>query len=378
MKSPTIYLILISMLLMAGCREAAPTPVAPETAVVSAVTPTIAPTETATARPTNTPLPTDTPAPTFTFTPSATPLPLLVVSVQDKADETFLPDGRILLDNADLTFHAEQSVNAHGQATFADLVVGETYTVTVQADGYLDAVLPVEFVAGGSELEVGLEAGTFVTVTGEDASLRSGPGTVYGRIGTIEAGAVLQVVGRDESGDWLLVLTADGEEAWLAASLVDVEGVDMAAVTAVAAPATPTPAPTTVAAVPVVQPPAVPVILAGNLLQNPSFENGELGWNNVRLYDTHDNPQFVHSGTYAVLTIGYNAQSVFNIVPGQTYRAGAWVKVWSSTGEDRTVSENPSDFAARLCINPMNETDPNRETNVCTDFVRPLDTWQYI
>lgn len=55
-----------------------------------------------------------------------------------------------------------------------------------------------------------------------------------------------------------------------------------------------------------------------------------------------------------------------------------WVKIWSSRGEDRTHSENAGDYSARLCLNPLNETDPSRDTNVCTGFVRPIDTWQYL
>ncbi len=384
MKPQTIYLMLVLILMMVGCREGAPTPVAleaNETAVPQP--PTAVPTETATLQSTDTPVPTNTPAPTFTFTPSATPLPLLVVFVMDETGEASLPGSQVLLDDTGLAFHAEQTVTAAGQVTFANLVVGETYTVTVKADGYQDTILPVEFGTGVTELQVVLESGVFVTVFGEDVSLRRGPGTVYGRIGDIEVDTVVQVIGRNESGDWLQVLTADGEEAWLAVSQVDVGGIEVAAVTAVSAPATPTPAPTTVAAVPVSQPPAVPVIPAGNLLQNPSFESGDLGWYRgvpVRLYDVSNNPQFVHSGTYAAIGVGRSgySQTVFNVIPDQTYRAGVWVKIWSSSDEDRTVSENPGDFAVRLCINPLNETDANRGTNVCTSFVRPLDIWQYI
>ncbi|MCB9423404.1 MAG: hypothetical protein H6667_26650, partial [Ardenticatenaceae bacterium] len=88
------------------------------------------------------------------------------------------------------------------------------------------------------------------------------------------------------------------------------------------------------------------------------------------------------SGTLSTVIVNgqrpYYYQSLQNITPGQTYRAGVWVKVWSSSGENRTVSENAGDYSARLCLNPLNETDPNKGTGVCTGFVRPLDTWQYI
>jgi hypothetical protein len=311
---------------------------------------------------------------------------MLMVTVFDETGETPLPSSQVLLDDAGLEFHAEQTVSAAGEVMFANLTVGETYTVTVSADGYQTMILPLEFMAGLNELQVALEPGVFVTVAAEDADFRTGPGQVYGRTGTVDMDTILQVVGQNDAGDWLLVLTAEGEEVWLAASAVDMEGVELAGVTAVPAPATPTPASTTVTAVPIVQPPPAPVVPAGNLLTNPSFELGEAGWHHspMRFYGAENHPQFVHSGASAVVYVlgtrgrQYYYQYVTNVVPGQTYRAGVWVKIWSSSGEDRTVSEDAGDFAARLCINPLNETDPDRETNVCTGYVRPLDTWQYI
>lgn len=228
MTPPKIILVLVLILLVSGCREAAPTPVALEIEEETAV-----PTETATVRPTNTPAPTDTPAPTFTFTPSITPLPYLIVFVMDEAGEAMPPGSSVLLDDAGLTFHAEQTVAVDGQATFVNLVVGETYTVTVKADGYLDTVLPIKFNTGENELQIALEPGVFVTVVGDGADLHDGPGLVYGRTGTVESGEVLQVIGQDEGGEWLLVLTTTGEEAWLAASVIDLEGINLTEVTAV-------------------------------------------------------------------------------------------------------------------------------------------------
>jgi hypothetical protein len=186
--------------------------------------------------------------------------------------------------------------------------------VTIQADGYLDAVLPLEFAAGVNELEVAMKA----------------------------------------------------------------------AVSVAAAPATS--APTTADALPVSQPPPAAVILAGNLLTNPGFEAGGSGWHNasVTLYEAQNNPQFVHSGTNAAVAVSRTPyhyqyiQHVYGVIPGQTYRAGVWVKIWSSTGENRMISENPGDYSARLCLNPLNETAPEKESNVCTGYVRPLDTWQYL
>ncbi|MAT99180.1 MAG: hypothetical protein CL608_18700 [Anaerolineaceae bacterium] len=66
------------------------------------------------------------------------------------------------------------------------------------------------------------------------------------------------------------------------------------------------------------------------------------------------------------------------VVPGTTYRAGVWVKIWSSSGEDRTVSENPGDVGAQVCINVIGESDRWLDTSFCSGIVRPVDTWQFI
>jgi hypothetical protein len=163
------------------------------------------------------------------------------------------------------------------------------------------------------------------------------------------------------------------------------------AATATAVPATATTAPP----VPVSAPPPAPVVSAGNLLSNPSFELGNASWevhnsgqSIQNFYAAGNNPQFVHSGQQAAFQLGPMNASTFrniyfqrvsgNVTPGATYRASAWIKIWSSSGENRLISENPGDFSARLCLNTMGESDPQLATSVCTGFVRPLDTWQLI
>jgi hypothetical protein len=98
-------------------------------------------------------------------------------------------------------------------------------------------------------------------------------------------------------------------------------------------------------------------------------------------YTSADYPNFIHSGSIAAYMTGSRLtyyQIVSDVIPGQTYRAGVWVKIWSSTGQDRTISENPTEFMAQICINTIGEDDPSLPTTVCSRFVRPLDTWQYI
>ncbi len=394
-KTPLYVFIMILVWVASGCRQEAPAPVsqAAGNEPTAATAPTLSPTETVTPLPTDTLTPTDMPAPTFTptFTPSPTPEPLLIVLVIDETDEVPLAGSIVQVTNDDPDFQVEQAAGEDGTAVFAELVTGTSYTVTVKADGYLEKALTIDFAAGDNEVTVTLEAGYFVAVLADSGTLRSGPGTMYDAIGSVEAGEILEVVGRSDDSGWLVVLNAEGEEVWLAASLVDSEAVDLARVTAVAAPATPTPAPTRVAAAPPApQPPPVAAPPAGNLLSDPSFEAGGAGWrvgryDNTapRVYVAADNPQFVHSGAKSVASVygqpeSIYYQNVFNVTPGQTYRAGVWVKIWSSSGEDRARSENPGDYSARLCIGPSNETDPNKGTAVCTGYVRPLDAWQYL
>lgn len=50
-----------------------------------------------------------------------------------------------------------------------------------------------------------------------NANLRSGPGTTFTLVGTVQAGQALPVVGRNPAGDWLQLQSG----AWIAAFLVD-------------------------------------------------------------------------------------------------------------------------------------------------------------
>lgn len=150
----------------------------------------------------------------------------------------------------------------------------------------------------------------------------------------------------------------------------------------------PTATPTT--AVPVsapVVPPAAPVPAGPNLIANPGFEAGRESWikygnDTMKFEEASSKPQFVHSGQYSAAMIDSNVtyfqHVTSNITAGTTYRAGAWVKVWSSRGEDRTISEDPGEYVVRICINIVGEDAPSLPTNICSGWVRPLDVWQYI
>lgn len=134
-----------------------------------------------------------------------------------------------------------------------------------------------------------------------------------------------------------------------------------------------------------VGPPAAPAPAGPNLLVNPGFEGGTLPYeayrvNHLFLLNDPNKAQFIHSGNYSAFNMGgiFYQRVADNVSPGTTYRAGAWLKIWSSSGEDRTISENPGDFIGRLCLNTNGDGDPNLPTSVCTGWVRPLDVWQYI
>jgi hypothetical protein len=73
-------------------------------------------------------------------------------------------------------------------------------------------------------------------------------------------------------------------------------------------------------------------------------------------------------------------QHFFGAVPGTTYRFGVWGRLWSSTGHDRSVSEDPDPIDIWVCISTYGSRDNpwNAESAVCSPPGRPYDTWQYL
>lgn len=131
------------------------------------------------------------------------------------------------------------------------------------------------------------------------------------------------------------------------------EPTDTAVPTNTAVSVTNTPAP--VATNPPPPPAALPASGAPptgpNLVVNPGFENGAEGWRNVhndKIAMTGIYPQFIHSGSVALKRSG--EQLIENLQPGATYRLGAWLKIWTSDGENRSISENPGDYFGQVCI----------------------------
>jgi CRP-like cAMP-binding protein/uncharacterized protein YraI len=65
---------------------------------------------------------------------------------------------------------------------------------------------------------------TRARITGDGLQVRVGPGTAYEVIATLAEGDEVDVLGRDDMGDWVKVGLDSGEEGWVAAEFVDVGG----------------------------------------------------------------------------------------------------------------------------------------------------------
>ncbi|MBP7964582.1 MAG: SH3 domain-containing protein [Caldilineaceae bacterium] len=63
-----------------------------------------------------------------------------------------------------------------------------------------------------------------VIVTSPTVNLRSGPGTDYALAGQASRGEELPIVARDAAGEWFQVCCVNGQEAWIAAFLVETQG----------------------------------------------------------------------------------------------------------------------------------------------------------
>jgi hypothetical protein len=87
---------------------------------------------------------------------------------------------------------------------------------------HFDNVRVVELVPADAALPV------TATVT-QNANLRDGPSTDFAAVSSTSAGDQLTVLGQSDNGSWLQVRTDEGQVAWIAAYLVEIQG-DVAAV----------------------------------------------------------------------------------------------------------------------------------------------------
>ena len=74
-------------------------------------------------------------------------------------------------------------------------------------------------------------------------NFREGPGQVYGRVGYLYEGDVLDIISRTEDSLWLRVVTQDGIEGWVAVSVVEINVPVESIPIETNIPPTPTPAP---------------------------------------------------------------------------------------------------------------------------------------
>ncbi len=165
--------------------------------------------------------------------------------------------------------------------------------------------------------------------------------------------------------------------------------------------AVPEPTQAPAAAAPAAPPPAAPPT-GDNLLVNPGFEGPwenflPQGWSSFfggasENMGISDHLNWIHSGVGNLImmpegirliitdqhTVVAN-QHFYGAVPGATYRFSAWGKIWSSTGDNRNISENPSPVNIWICISVYGSRDNpwDTESAVCSALGRPYDTWQY-
>lgn len=99
-----------------------------------------------------------------------------------------------------------------------------------------------------------------MTITNQVANVRSGPGTQYAVIGSVNQGMQFDITGKNQAGDWFQFCCVNGEVGWMFSQLATVENAQLVAVAAdiPAAPPTPVPAPVvpTNTPVPAAPPPA--------------------------------------------------------------------------------------------------------------------------
>lgn len=69
-----------------------------------------------------------------------------------------------------------------------------------------------------------------------DTNLRTGPGTEYEILAYLNHGIRVVIVGRNQTGVWLVIHVEDGREGWVAASQLDTDDIDILALPVIPAP----------------------------------------------------------------------------------------------------------------------------------------------
>ena len=227
------------------------------------------------------------------------------------------------------------------------------FEVPTAAKGFVLSYEPMVILGGYQPIRIGLDAtqrdaarqeATPAVSAGASTkvispgNLRAGPGTNYSVIGSVKAGDVLGVSGRNSDGSWLLV-TPSGGEAWIFAQLVE-------PVSAASLPVKTSTAPT---AVPVVQPTAAPAAQfnAGGFPKiGQEVEGG--GWR-FKVLETHKrkavyfyDTAYIAQGHFLVLII-----EAVNLQPGTNYFAkNVDLYLTDAPGKAYSSSSKGSSYAA--------------------------------
>jgi hypothetical protein len=243
-------------------------------------------------QPTRTPLP--------TFTPAPPPTPVAMAPTSTPAPPQPLPSPTALIVTPD---------------TATPMPVAPTEAPTTAAP----------------TAETPAPSGPSITVD-TNLNVRTGPGTNYDRVGVLQEGTTVDIIGRNASSSWWQIPFADGPggKGWIAdgyGTTSNTEGVPV-----VAAPPAPTPA----------APTAPPTSEAPPATATPAFQFTPLGWEGqwnaglaqIRgtIRDTAGNPVngvFVQAKCGGTV-LASNPSGVNLYAPGEPYEAGAFDIILSS------------------------------------------------
>jgi uncharacterized protein YraI len=228
MKNPVrVLLIVLFVLLLSACNsetaseteanqvtESLP---ATATATTEPTATAVPPTET--PEPTETPIPpTNTPEPTETPEPTATPIPVadVVFQIASEFDNAPVEVAELILDSAE--FDATTTSDADGMAIFEAVPESEmAYELSITADGFKPYSDTIEVSASMEVMTATLVHDLQLEVVVSSINARSGPGTAYGVIATVEEGDTFEIIGRNASGSWYQI-AVDDEAAWVSSS----------------------------------------------------------------------------------------------------------------------------------------------------------------
>lgn len=119
------------------------------------------------------------------------------------------------------------------------------------------------------------EKASFTVSSPGATNVRSGPGTTYPRIGTVQAGQKYEITGKNQTGTWWQ-FSLNGQTGWISGDMVSANAAAkdvQVAANIPAAPAQPAPAPAPTRAPQPTSPPAPPFAQAGNESRNADEAN---------------------------------------------------------------------------------------------------------